>query len=71
MSRFGFAKMDKLKSFGPAYVINLNDHTHRLKSVKDQFKKYGVTDYTIIEAVDGRNSDLSDKISGKYPKLKP
>jgi GR25 family glycosyltransferase involved in LPS biosynthesis len=71
MSRFGFPKMDKLKGFGPAYVINLKDHTHRLKSVKDQFKKYGVTDYTIIEAVDGRNSDLSDKISGKYPKLKP
>jgi GR25 family glycosyltransferase involved in LPS biosynthesis len=71
MSRFGFPKMDKLKGFGPAYVINLKDHTHRLKSVKDQFKKYSVTDYTIIEAVDGRTSDLSDKISGKYPKLKP
>jgi GR25 family glycosyltransferase involved in LPS biosynthesis len=71
MSRFGFPKMDKLKGFGPAYVINLKDHTHRLKSVKDQFNKYGVTDYTIIEAVDGRTRDLSDKISGKYPKLRP
>ena len=63
--------MDKLKGFGPAYVINLKDHTHRLKSVEDQFKKYNVTDYTIIEAVDGRTNDLSDQISGKYPKLKP
>ena len=62
--------MDKLKGFGPAYVINLKDHTHRLKNVKEQFNKYGVTDYTIIEAVDGRNSNLSEKISGKYPKLK-
>ena len=71
MSRFGYLRMDKLKGFGPAYVINLKDHTHRLKSVKDQFKKYNVTDYTIIEAVDGRSSDLSEQISGKYPKLKP
>lgn len=63
--------MDKLKGFGPAYVINLKDHTHRLKSVKEQFKKYNVTDYTVIEAVDGRTSDLSEQISGKYPKLKP
>jgi GR25 family glycosyltransferase involved in LPS biosynthesis len=63
--------MSKLKGFGPAYVINLKDHTHRLKNVEDQFNKYGVTDYTIIEAVDGRKSDLSDQISGKYPKLKP
>lgn len=63
--------MDKLKGFGPAYVINLKDHTHRLKNVKEQFNKYGISDYTIIEAVDGRKNNLSDQISGKYPKLKP
>lgn len=63
--------MSKLKGFGPAYVINLKDHTHRLKSVKEQFNKYGIADYTVIEAVDGRNNDLSNQISGKYPKLKP
>lgn len=71
MSKFGYLRMDKLKGFGPAYVINLKDHTHRLKNVKEQFNKYGVTNYTIIEAVDGRKSDLSEKIYGKYPKLKP
>jgi GR25 family glycosyltransferase involved in LPS biosynthesis len=71
MNRFGYQSMSKLKGFGPAYVINLKDHTHRLKSVKEQFKKYGVSDYTVIEAVDGRTCDLSDQISGKYPKLKP
>jgi GR25 family glycosyltransferase involved in LPS biosynthesis len=63
--------MSKLKGFGPVYVINLKDHTHRLKSVKEQFSKHGVTDYTIIDAVDGRTNDLSDQIYGKYPKLKP
>lgn len=63
--------MNKLNGFGPAYVINLKDHTHRLKNVKEQFKKYEITDYTIIEAVDGRKNDLSDIIVGQYPKLKP
>ena len=38
MNRYGYLKMNKLKGFGPAYVVNLKDHTHRLKSVKEQFK---------------------------------
>lgn len=62
--------MDKLKNFGPVYLINLKDHSHRLDSAKKQFKKYGVTNYTVIEAIDGRKSDLSEIIDGKYPKLK-
>jgi GR25 family glycosyltransferase involved in LPS biosynthesis len=63
--------MDKLKGFGPVYLINLKDHTHRLKSAQKEFAKYGVTDYTVIEAVDGRNNDLSHLISGDYPRLTP
>lgn len=63
--------MSKLDNFGPVYLINLKDHAHRLKNAKQEFKKYGVTDYTIIEAVDGRNSDLSNMIIGDYPRLKP
>jgi GR25 family glycosyltransferase involved in LPS biosynthesis len=63
--------MDKLNDFGPVYLINLKDHSHRLDSAKKQFKKYGVRDYTIIEAIDGRTNDLSDIIDGKYPKLRP
>ena len=70
MSKSGYLKMDKLKNFAPIYLINLKDHTHRLKNAKKEFAKYGVTDYTVIEAVDGRNSDLSDIIEGKYPNLK-
>lgn len=62
--------MDKLKNFGPVYLINLKDHTHRLKNAKKEFKKYGVIDYTVIEAVDGRSSDLSHLIEGRYPKLR-
>jgi GR25 family glycosyltransferase involved in LPS biosynthesis len=62
--------MDKLKNFGPVYLINLKDHTHRLENARKEFDKYGVTDYAVIEAVDGRNSDLSNLISGDYPRLK-
>jgi GR25 family glycosyltransferase involved in LPS biosynthesis len=63
--------MDKLKNFGPIYLINLKDHEHRLTNAKKEFKKYGITDYTIIEAIDGRESDLSHLIDGRYPNLKP
>lgn len=70
MSKYGYLKMDKLKNFGPVYLINLKDHKHRLDNAKKEFKKYGVTDYTVIEAVDGRQNDLSDMVHGKYPKLK-
>ena len=62
--------MNKLNNFGPVYLINLKDHKHRLSNAISQFKKYGVKDYEVIEAVDGRNSDLSDIIEGDYPKLK-
>jgi GR25 family glycosyltransferase involved in LPS biosynthesis len=62
--------MDKLNNFGPVYLINLKDHKHRLSSAINHFKKHGVKDYEVIEAVDGRNSDLSHIINGDYPNLK-
>lgn len=62
--------MNKLENFGPVYLINLKDHKHRLKNAEQQFKKYKVKDYTIIEAIDGRNNDLSEIIKGEYPNLK-
>lgn len=63
--------MNKLENFGPVYLINLKDHTHRLKNAEKQFKKYGIKQYTVIEAIDGRKNDLSDIIEGQYPNLKP
>ena len=71
MNRYGFQRMGKLNNFGPVYLLNLKDHSHRLKSAKKEFEKYGISDYTIIEAVDGRDSDLSHIVEGKYPNLKP
>jgi GR25 family glycosyltransferase involved in LPS biosynthesis len=70
MSRFGYQKMNKLNNFGPVYLINLKDHTDRLKNAEKEFKKYGIKNYTVIEAVDGRNNDLSEIIDGRYPRLK-
>ncbi len=63
--------MNKLENFGPVYLINLKDHKHRLKNAEKEFKKYKIKDYTIIEAIDGRNNDLSNIIYGEYPNLKP
>ena len=62
--------MNKLENFGPVYLINLKDHSHRLKSAEQQFKKYKIKNYTVIEAIDGRNNDLSEIIKGEYPNLK-
>jgi len=61
--------MNKLENFGPVYLINLKDHTHRLNNAKKEFKKYKITNYEIIEAVDGRKNDLSNIIHGTYPNL--
>lgn len=63
--------MSKLNGFGPVYLINLKDHKHRLKNAQQQFKKYKVKDYNIVEAIDGRKNDLSNIIIGNYPNLKP
>jgi GR25 family glycosyltransferase involved in LPS biosynthesis len=62
--------MGKLDNFGPVYLINLKDHTHRLSNAIEQFKKHGVKDYEVVEAIDGRNNNLSNIIDGTYPKLK-
>jgi GR25 family glycosyltransferase involved in LPS biosynthesis len=63
--------MGKLDNFGPVYLINLKDQKHRLSNAKKEFNKYGITDYTVVEAVDGRDNDLSEIIDGQYPRLKP
>lgn len=71
MSKYGYQKMSKLDGFGPVYLINLKDHTHRLKNAIKEFKKYNVTNYTVIEAIDGRKNDLSQLIVGDYPRITP
>lgn len=62
--------MGKLDNLGPVYLINLKDHKHRLEHALAQFKQHRIKNYEIIEAIDGRKSDLSEIVSGEYPNLK-
>ena len=57
----------KLKNFGPVYCINLDGQPERWQYMEAQFKYWDVTDYHRISAYDGRESDLSEILSGRYP----
>lgn len=57
----------KLKNFGPIYYLNLDDHLERRVYMESQFKYWEIENYTRISAYDGREDDLSDIISGRYP----
>lgn len=48
-----------LKGFSPIYVINLKSKEDRLNHIKQEFGKYNIKDYTIVEAIDGSIEDLS------------
>ena len=57
----------KLKGLGPIYCINLDGQPERLEFMKAQFKYWEIENYERISAYDGREDDLSDIITGKYP----
>ena len=57
----------KLRNIGPIYCINLDGQPERWNYMEDQFKYWEIENYTRISAYDGREDDLSDIISGKYP----
>ena len=57
----------KLHGFGPVYCINLDDHVERWEYMQDQFEYWNIKDYTRISAYDGREDDLSDILTGRYP----
>ena len=71
MSRYGLSKNNKLKNFPHVYLINLEDHTHRLEKMKQRFSDHSVKEYTVSPAFDGRNSDLRNIVDGIYPKMRP
>ena len=70
MNKYGYQRMSKLENFGPVYLINLPDQIERSHYIKKQFAKHGITNYTMIDAVDGRKDDLKELIHGRYPKLR-
>ncbi len=57
----------KLKGIGPIYCINLDDQPERWEYMETQFKYWEIENYTRIPAYDGRDDDLSDIITGRYP----
>jgi hypothetical protein len=59
----------KLKGIGPIYYLNLDGQPERAKYMEEQFKYWEIENYTRISAYDGRDDDLSDIISGRYPEM--
>jgi hypothetical protein len=59
----------KLKNFGPVYCINLDGQPERWQYMEDQFKYWELENYERISAYDGREDDLSDIITGRYPDM--
>jgi hypothetical protein len=59
----------KLKGMGPVYYLNLDGQPERMVNVENQFKYWEVERYERISAYDGRNDDLSDIITGRYPEI--
>ena len=57
----------KLQNFGPVYCINLDDQENRWEYMENQFKYWEIVDYHRISAYDGRDDDLSDILTGRYP----
>ena len=59
----------KLKNIGPIYYLNLDGQPERQEYMEKQLKYWEIENYTRISAYDGRDDDLSDIISGRYPEM--
>tara|TARA_R100000008_G_C3585189_1_gene171693 strand:+ start:2699 stop:3463 length:765 start_codon:yes stop_codon:yes gene_type:complete len=57
----------KLNDFGPLYIINLDDQPERWDWMKEQLEYWNIENYERMSAFDGRSSDLSEILSGRYP----
>lgn len=57
----------KLNGFPTIYYNNLDDDTSRREYMEDQFKYWGIKNYHRTSGYDGRKSDLSEILVGKYP----
>jgi len=49
-------KTNKLDGFGPLYIINLKRRTDRYERMINLINNNGITNYTFIEAVDGKEN---------------
>lgn len=59
----------KLEGFGPIYYTNLDGQPERREFMEEQFEYWEVENYTRIAGYDGRDDDLSDILTGRYPEM--
>jgi len=59
----------KLRNIGPIYCLNLDGQPERWEHMVNQFKYWEIENYIRVSAYDGREDDLSDIITGRYPEL--
>lgn len=52
--------LNKLNGFDPIYVINLKSRTDRREYIEKELNNNGLSNYTIIEAVDGTSTNWDD-----------
>ena len=52
--------IEKLKNFGPIYLINLKRRPDRLSICINNFKKYNINNFTIIEGIDSLSENLNN-----------
>ena len=58
-------KNSKLSSMGPVYVINLEHRADRREYVEGAFSKYGLTNYKIFPAYDGKSLVTDEHLMSK------
>lgn len=50
--------LSKLEGFGPIYVINMERSKDRKQYIEEHFKKYKVSSYQFVKAIDGSQENL-------------
>jgi GR25 family glycosyltransferase involved in LPS biosynthesis len=58
--------LNKLKGFEPVYVINLKSRTDRFDYINQQLKDNNLSNYNIIEAVDGSSTDWESLVFNRH-----
>lgn len=56
---------NKLKGFGPLYVINLESREDRRNYIENALKENGIKKYNIVKAVDGNDESVNDLIHAR------